>query len=102
MPDPSIPASELDPAERFVVLQVLNQDAFAGRFYEAASLLPALLLVGFGLHHDSAAAIVAAFTIVATFRAWALLHERRTAPVLKSALRKLVARADPAGIGLAP
>lgn len=102
MPDPSIPATELDPAERFVVLQVLNQDAFAGRFYEAASLLPALLLVGFGLHHDSAAAIVAAFTIVVTFRAWALLHERRTAPVLKSALRKLVARADPAGIGPAP
>jgi hypothetical protein len=60
--------------------------------FEACYLVPALVLVGIGLWHNSNAAFVAAFAIVLTFRVWHLRHDRVASQVLKSAVRKVCAR----------
>lgn len=85
--------SELTSAEKHLLSRIVHEGASASLMFEAAYLVPAIVLVLIGLWHSSNAAIVSAFFVVLGFRIWVIRHERDSGPVLKSAISKLCAKA---------
>jgi hypothetical protein len=92
---------ELTSAEKHLLSRIVHEGAAASLMFEAAYLVPAIVLVLIGLWHSSNAAFVSAFTVVLTFRVWAIRYERESGPVLKSAISKVCAKARVFGPGAA-
>ncbi len=84
---------ELTAAERHMLSRILNEESSGTLMFELAYLVPVLVLVLLGLWHSSNAAFVSAFAIVVTFRVWLMRHDRASAPVLRSAVRKVCVQA---------
>lgn len=57
-------------------------------YFEAAYLVPAATLIGFGFAYGAPAAFAVAFAIIAAFRFWQMAGYRRGLPVLREVIRK--------------
>lgn len=92
--------ADLSFAERQLLDRVVHEKAGQRLAFEFASVAPATVLGLVGVVERSTLALAAALAILLTFRIWAVIHERRTLPVLQSAVGKLLAEAPmapPAG-----
>jgi hypothetical protein len=85
---------ELTEEERRMLVRIESAGRWDTLISDLSLLTPCFILVGFGIHLDSPAAIITGLLVNAAFALRTSIQQAKAIPVMKSLLKKLTRNAD--------